>query len=162
MLFDFRSRKKCARLHRMRCTKTYDVGVTLGRVCAACGTEVVRVRHRFRLLMRTGGVTKIILCADHFYNKIIACFYAILRIYAPSLEGSRDAFRHELIVFQSSKLAEKGSKSTHSFVESVPKCAESVPKICVAAFFSAKGKGGNQNGARRPKVHLHSKNKSKA
>ena len=47
------------------------------------------------LLMRTGGVTKIILCADHFYNKIIACFYAILRIYAPSLEGSRDAFRHE-------------------------------------------------------------------
>ena len=48
MLFEFRSRKKCARLHRMRCTKTYDVGVTLGRVCAACGTEVVRVRHRFR------------------------------------------------------------------------------------------------------------------
>ena len=46
------------------------------------------------LLMRTGGVTKIILCADHFYNKIITCFYAILRIYAPSLEGSRDAFRH--------------------------------------------------------------------
>ena len=47
------------------------------------------------LLMRTGGVTKIILCADHFYNKIIACFCAILRIYAPSLEESRDAFRHE-------------------------------------------------------------------
>ena len=59
------------------------------------------------LLMRTGGVTKIILCADHFYNKIIACFCAILRIYAPSLEGSKDAFRHELIVFQTSKLAEK-------------------------------------------------------
>ena len=57
--------------------------------------------------MRTGGVTKIILCADHFYNKIIACFCAILRIYAPSLEGSKDAFRHELIVFQTSKLAEK-------------------------------------------------------
>ena len=34
------------------------------------------------LLMRTGGVTKIILCADHFYNKIIACFCAILRISA--------------------------------------------------------------------------------
>ena len=50
------------------------------------------------LLMRTGGVTKIILCADHFYNKIIACFYAIMRMYAPSLEGSRDAFRHELII----------------------------------------------------------------
>ena len=46
------------------------------------------------LLMRTGGVTKIILCVDHFYNKIITCIYAILRIYAPSLEGSRDAFRH--------------------------------------------------------------------
>ena len=60
-----------------------------------------------QLLMRTGGVTKIILCADHFYNKIIACFCAILRIYAPSLEGSKDAFRHELIVFQTSKLAEK-------------------------------------------------------
>ena len=59
------------------------------------------------LLMRKVGVTKIILCADHFYNKIIACFCAILRIYAPSLEGSRDAFRHELIVFQTSKLAEK-------------------------------------------------------
>ena len=59
------------------------------------------------LLMRTGGVTKIILCADHFYNKIIACFCAILRIYAPSLEGSKNAFRHELIVFQTSKLAEK-------------------------------------------------------
>ena len=57
--------------------------------------------------MRTGGATKIILCADHFYNKIIACFCAILRIYAPSLEGSKDAFRHELIVFQTSKLAEK-------------------------------------------------------
>ena len=57
--------------------------------------------------MRTGGVTKIILCAEHFYNKIIACFCAILRIYAPSLEGSKDAFRHELIVFQTSKLAEK-------------------------------------------------------
>ena len=59
------------------------------------------------LLMRTGGVTNIMLCADHFYNKIIACFCAILRIYAPSLEGSKDAFRHELIVFQTSKLAEK-------------------------------------------------------
>ena len=59
------------------------------------------------LLMRTGGVTKIILCADHFYNKIIACFYAIMRMYAPSLEGSRDAFRHELIIFQTLKLAEK-------------------------------------------------------
>ena len=57
--------------------------------------------------MRTGGVTKIILCADHFYNKIIACFYAIMRMYAPSLEGSRDAFRHELIIFQTLKLAEK-------------------------------------------------------
>ena len=57
MLFDFRSRKKCARLHRMRCTKTYDVGVTLGRVCAACGTEVVRVRHRFRAnLEKNAGI----------------------------------------------------------------------------------------------------------
>ena len=75
--------------------------------------KVVNVNFFFRfwpkmtLLMRTGGVTKIILCADHFYNKIIACFCAILRIYAPSLEGSKDAFRHELIVFQTSKLAEK-------------------------------------------------------
>ena len=57
MLFDFRSRKKCACLHRMRCTKTYDVGVTLGRVCAACGTEVVRVRHRFRAnLEKNAGI----------------------------------------------------------------------------------------------------------
>ena len=57
MLFEFRSRKKCARLHRMRCTKTYDVGVTLGRVCAACGTEVVRVRHRFRAnLEKNAGI----------------------------------------------------------------------------------------------------------
>ena len=57
MLFVSRSRKKCARLHRMRCTKTYDVGVTLGRVCAACGTEVVRVRHRFRAnLEKNAGI----------------------------------------------------------------------------------------------------------
>ena len=48
MLFDFRARKKCVRLHRMWCTKTYHVGVVLGRVCAACSIEVVRVRHRFR------------------------------------------------------------------------------------------------------------------
>ena len=41
----------------MRCTKTYDVGVTLGRVCAACGTEVVRVRHRFRAnLEKNAGI----------------------------------------------------------------------------------------------------------
>ena len=63
MLFDFRSRKKCARLHRMRCTKTYDVGVTLGRVCAACGTEVVRVRHRFRAnLEKNAGIRYKLFC----------------------------------------------------------------------------------------------------
>jgi len=102
----------------------HDVSEAFVRVSATFGSEIAR-RQAFELckisreiarmcrkfcsilLMRTGGVTKIILCADHFYNKIIACFCAILRIYAPSLEGSKDAFRHELIVFQTSKLAEK-------------------------------------------------------
>ena len=37
---------------------------------------------KMRLLMRTGGVTKIILCGAHFYTYIIAPFYAFLRISA--------------------------------------------------------------------------------
>ena len=37
---------------------------------------------KMTLLMRTGGVTKIILCGAHFYTYIIAPFYAFLRISA--------------------------------------------------------------------------------
>ena len=50
--------------------------------------KVVNVNFFFRfwpkmtLLMRTGGVTKIILCGAHFYTYIIAPFYAFLRISA--------------------------------------------------------------------------------
>ena len=87
------------------------------------------------LLMRTGGVTKIILCADHFYNKIIACFCAILRIYAPSLEGSKDAFRHELIVFQTSKLAEKAPIQRASCLGSTSRAARA-SRAKREAFFS--------------------------
>jgi len=35
---------------------------------------------KMTLLMRTGGVTKIILCGAHFYTYIIAPFYAFFRI----------------------------------------------------------------------------------
>ena len=37
---------------------------------------------KMTLLMRTGGVTKIILCGAHFYTYIIAPFYAFFRISA--------------------------------------------------------------------------------
>ena len=98
---------------------------------------------KMTLLMRTGGVTKIILCADHFYNKIIACFYAILRIYAPSLEGSRDAFRHELLVFQSSKLAEKASIHSSKVSRNAPKVSQ---KFAWQPFFLQKARAETRTG----------------
>ena len=51
------------------------------RVNQPSGCESVRSSGA-GLLMRTGGVTKIILCGAHFYTYIIAPFYAFLRISA--------------------------------------------------------------------------------
>lgn len=45
-------------------------------------SKIFRFWPKMTLLMRTGGVTKIILCGAHFYTYIIAPFYAFFRISA--------------------------------------------------------------------------------